>query len=560
MENTIRVRTTRQRLTFMGRAVVAADAVATVGLDVLYDETWDAKTRWARFFRDEQVFDVRIKGNTCTVPNEVLVDEGSFELALFAEKDGRRITTNRVTVTVERSVDYDDDPPATPTLLEQVTALHDETETFRDEAGASATAAAESAESASERASDAEAAEGRAQEAADAATVSAAAAKTSEENAAKSAQEAKDAASSVKSLEWGNVTGKPFETVGTSDAPVSLTIEDGSLGVSAKDATSTEGGLMTAADKAKLDSVESGATKVDKRTLDKLAQELTYDQQVRSGTYPGRDLAVILADEIGEGETVYDAIYNRTVSGNYDGMRVGDYIDVEISDPDGAATKSGTVRFLIAQFDPDSLSVDESGVWYHSVAFVSEKQVYAITKGKGETHWNRTNTNNGTSDQPCPYLASWLHEWETAYASVLPTALGNRIVERYVNLEKRYSSDGALSDPTDHSYVSIGKVWSLSETEVSGQVTFGKLGYSDLGDQQFELFRDRKRWEAASYDCVYQGRATPLRSVASGSAENALFVWMDEGRCILPKPAYFAYFPNGPRPCFVIGKDINEQS
>ncbi len=545
MENTIRVRTTRQRLTFMGRAVVAADAVATVGLDVLYDETWDAKTRWARFFRDEQVFDVRIKGNTCIVPSEVLADEGSFELALFAERDGRRITTNRVSVSVERSVDYDDDPPATPTLLEQVAKLHDETETFRDEAGASATAAAESAESASERASDAAAAEGRAQEAADSATVSAAAAKTSEESAAKSAQEAKDAASSAKSLEWGNVTGKPFEAVDTSDAPVSLAVEDGSLGVSAKAATSTEGGLMSAADKAKLDS---------------LAQELAYDQQVRNGTYQGRDLSVILADEIGDGETVYDAIYNRTVSGNYSGMRVGDYIDVEISDPDRIATSSGIVRFLLAQFDPDSLSVDENGSWFHSVAFVSEKQVYAAAKGQGETHWNRTNTNNGTSDQPCPYLASWLHEWETAFASVLPTGLSNRIVERYVNLEERYSSDGALSDPTGHSYVSIGKVWSLSETEVGGLVTFGKLGCSDLGDQQFELFRDRKRWEAASYSDLYQGRATPLRSVAAGSAKNVLFVWFGEGRCILPEPAYFTYFPNGPRPCFVIGKDINEQS
>ena len=261
---------------------------------------------------------------------------------------------------------------------------------------------------------------------------------------------------------------------------------------------------------------------IDGRAREDATQALAdaeHDRQASIGAYPGRDLATILAGEIGSG-TVYDSLHARAESGDWSGLRVGDYMDVPLVSASGV-TSQQSVRFLIAHIDPYYQCGDSAKG--HHVAFMASAPIAVSSSYKGVKNssclpWNTTSTNNGTSSDKHPYTCSQLKGWETAFEACLPEGLTKYLLTQRVLLEERYSASGALTDSNSWSWQDIGKVWSPSETEVYGQRVWGTGGYSVGFDCQLDLFRDTAHRLNGSRFYWW------LRSVRGGSSSGVCYV------------------------------------
>lgn len=235
--------------------------------------------------------------------------------------------------------------------------------------------------------------------------------------------------------------------------------------------------------------------------------------------YAGRDIAVLLADEIGGG-TVYDALHKRIAANNFSGIRVGDYLNVPLVSASGV-TSQQPVRFVIAHIDPYLWCGDKSKG--HHIAFVASAPIEVSSSYSGVTNssfipWNKTNTNQGTAGVKNPYLCSQLKGWENAFEACLPEGLTKYILTQRVLLEERYSASGALTDSNNWSWQDIGKVWSLSEMEVYGCPVWGTRGYSVGFDCQFDLFKDTAHRLNGSRNTWW------LRTVSGGSSTDTCYV------------------------------------
>ena len=247
-----------------------------------------------------------------------------------------------------------------------------------------------------------------------------------------------------------------------------------------------------------------------------------YNRQCLIGKYGGQSIATLLAGEIGGG-TVYDALHKRIAANNFAGLRVGDYLDVPLVSASGEAGQQ-SVRIVIAHIDP-YLWCDNRSKGHH-IAFVASAPIAVSSSYSGVTNssfipWNKTNTNQGTADVKNPYLCSQLKGWEKAFEACLPEGLTKYILTQRVLLEERYSASGALTASNNWSWQDIGKVWSLSETEVYGCPVWGTPGYSVGFDCQFDLFKDTAhRLNGTRYGWW-------LRSVSGGSSANVCYVTSD---------------------------------
>lgn len=110
--------------------------------------------------------------------------------------------------------------------------------------------------------------------------------------------------------------------------------------------------------------------------------------------------------------------------------------------------------------------------------------------------FNSTNTNNGTSAQKCPWMASALKESlnnaSTGVYSKLPSDLKSVIIQKRALLEERYSAAGAVSADTSWSCQDMGYLWIPTEVEVFGHHTCSEPGYGTGGcgvNLQYPIFR-----------------------------------------------------------------------
>ena len=217
------------------------------------------------------------------------------------------------------------------------------------------------------------------------------------------------------------------------------------------------------------------------------AQE--YDRQQLTGTYKGRSIESVFAAEIGSAN-VWTWLQKRVKAANFTGLRIGDYIDVQLKA--GVSVPSQTVRYRIAAIDPYYQCGDTSKG--HHIAMVPSAPV-SVTGDKAVNgsyiKWRDTNDNNGIADEKHPYLCSKLHEWEIGdFLPSLPTECQAAIMPQRVLLNERYASSGKLTDDSGWSWVDLGKVWSLSEIEVYGFQAWSKTGYSIGFDCHFPIFED----------------------------------------------------------------------
>ncbi len=241
-----------------------------------------------------------------------------------------------------------------------------------------------------------------------------------------------------------------------------------------------------------------------------------YNALSLNGGYAGRSIKDLL------GCSSWDATYTKLAtlkSGELTGLRLGDYLDVTFTS--AAYTQQQTQRFVLADVDTYYRTGDPDQTSHHLVFVASAPMgVASSVTGAANTSclmWNTTNTNNGNSTQKCPYLASNLHAWEKNLAGVLPSALSTVLLDHRILAEERYSSSGSLTDSSSWSWQSLGKVWSLSETEVYGQLVWGTKGWSVGMDAQLALFR-HNGWRNGSRNSWW------LRSVGGGSSSSVCCV------------------------------------
>lgn len=151
--------------------------------------------------------------------------------------------------------------------------------------------------------------------------------------------------------------------------------------------------------------------------------------------------------------------------------------------------------------------------------------------------WNTTGTNNGTADQPKPYLASSLYTWlnETLYG-YLPSDVKEVIIEKVSSVESRYSSSEILVDSTSWAdggtWGSMGKLWVPTEYEVFGSIIGGTRGFSQGQPVQYPIFanswlaRFKNKGDGGSkcnwwLSTVYSGNSTSACFVDSKGHSNA---------------------------------------
>ena len=257
-------------------------------------------------------------------------------------------------------------------------------------------------------------------------------------------------------------------------------------------------------------SIQNGGTGATTVEQARLQLETHYDLQVLLGTYPGRDLMVLFADEIAEYTDEAEWFNARVMSGDITGIRPFDYFDITLTD-------GKVFRYRCAAYDP-YLGACDAEITAHHMIMVPD-QVWPDS-----VPWNTTNTNQGTASEKHPYLASNLHRWEVnTFYPLLPAKWRNVIATHRALLEERYSASSTLTDSTGWSWADLGKVWSLSETEVYGEVVWGTKAWSKGYDCHFATFfaltRHRIRRNFSDARCNWW-----LRGAYGGNATHACLV------------------------------------
>lgn len=219
-----------------------------------------------------------------------------------------------------------------------------------------------------------------------------------------------------------------------------------------------------------------------------------YDRQVLAGTYEGRDLSVVFADEIAEFSSVWAWWQDRENKGDYSGIRIRDYIPVSLSENSMVPSQSNDL--ILAEIHPflhtgDTETTRNHSIWYPRKAWLAQGS-YAPS-GTNNIQWNTTNNNNGTSSEKRPYLASHLRDWEKNYlVKALPTELQSILYNvRYI-YEERYSSSGSQTTDTGWSWGDTNGFISPSQVMVYANQPFTDQqtgGYGQGVGHQLLLFK-----------------------------------------------------------------------
>lgn len=262
--------------------------------------------------------------------------------------------------------------------------------------------------------------------------------------------------------------------------------------------------------------------------------EILY--QLAIGTYKGRSLASQFASEILDYDGDEAAWFNaRIMSGEFDGIYPFDYFDITLTD-----TK--VFRYRVAAIDQYLHAGSPEITDHHAIMVPDQVWPDSVT-------WNTAATNQGTSSNQFPYLASNLHNWEVnTFYALLPTKWKDVIAPHRLLLEKRYNASSQLTDSTGWDWGDVGKIWSLSETEVYGEVVCGTKQFSKGMDSHFsEFFKttaQRIRRNFSDSRCYWW-----VRGAAGGSSSYVCSVRDDGGATAGSATDPYVR----PLPCFRVG-------
>lgn len=266
-----------------------------------------------------------------------------------------------------------------------------------------------------------------------------------------------------------------------------------------------------------------------------------------SGLYEGVALSQKFSGEYAS-SNIANWLSYRASQGNFEGIHIGDFVDISVG--------GKTVRYRVGAIDPYYGTGSDKKLGHHIVMVpdvpwtlsTAIDGTYGVGTSNSCISWATTNSNNGTSSQNHPYLASNLHKWETeVFLSKFPQEWQDAMVERQALLEGRYSASSTLTDSTGYTWQSLGKIWSPSEVEVYGTIVWGTPGITFGTDSQFPIFSQSKNRNSRSG--TTSAVAYWLRTVCGSSSVNVCTI--SGTGSVTASPA------NGtstrPLPCFIVG-------
>lgn len=191
----------------------------------------------------------------------------------------------------------------------------------------------------------------------------------------------------------------------------------------------------------------------------------------------GRDLVTVLG--AANAAAAFAALRTRADAGNFNGLRLGDYIDVSSMTVDGAAIANSNqrLRFEIAGFDT-YYRVGDIEITQHHIVMVSKNCVF-------QHAMNSTATNTG--GYPASELETWLND---AVKNGLVNAIG--ITPKTVRRLLDTKGDWAWTAET---------VFIPTEVEVFGhQAWSNNKGYSTGSSVQWPLFSEFPQKRIANWN------------------------------------------------------------
>lgn len=192
-------------------------------------------------------------------------------------------------------------------------------------------------------------------------------------------------------------------------------------------------------------------------------------QPYASGIYPGRNLKDVFR-YLTDTNTLPNVLASRVSQGNFIGINIGDFVDI-------VCTGNVTRRYVVAAIDPYYRCGSPSRMGHHLVMVpetywalnTARDGEYAVGTNSVYIRWNTTSTNNGTSTEQNPYLASNLHKWETEVClKQFPQEWQDVMIDYIARVEIRHSDSASLTESVGSKWANLGKIWSPSTIEYYG--------------------------------------------------------------------------------------------
>ena len=215
-----------------------------------------------------------------------------------------------------------------------------------------------------------------------------------------------------------------------------------------------------------------------------LGNEYQATMKAYDRLYKGVDLEVKFASEIAQYGNVYAWLEARKNAGNYDGIHIGDYFHTSL--------KTGTIAGYSIPAQNFKCRIIGLNTYKSCADAAIGNMIYVSTDEVIDTpiKWNPTDNNNGTANQPHPWLASAMYailngvnnyDASSGYnkaahganggagiISLLPSELQSVLKQKRNILDSRYSSSGLITGGTGWDWLDMGKLWLPNEIEVYG--------------------------------------------------------------------------------------------
>lgn len=251
---------------------------------------------------------------------------------------------------------------------------------------------------------------------------------------------------------------------------------------------------------------------VKKITKALFSEDAAASLAILSGTYEGRDLTEVFADEIEDYTDEWAWIQARLDAHNVNGLRVEDYIPIKVGTESHKARIAGINTYL---------NTGDNGyeVKYH-IDWITDD-----CYGGATVQWNTSNNNNGNSTYASPFLASNLNSWlNTTLLPLLESKVRNVIKAKRLLMPSRYQSGSTLTDDNSWAFASTGSLWVPFEAEVMDDCVWSTATYGKGNFAQYPIFRNSWKYRQKKQGPNGSRAVWWLASAYSGSTTSALAI------------------------------------
>lgn len=243
-----------------------------------------------------------------------------------------------------------------------------------------------------------------------------------------------------------------------------------------------------------------------------VGEKFAEQESIGNTVYQGVDLTSKFANEIKSYSDEWEWIKARITSGNYSGLRVGDYIPITCNNGYELNAQIAGINTYKGYGDQE--------VGNH-IDFICKElwdDFHVI---------NKVDYNNGNANNPSPFLASDLNYFLNSMSGTVPNSesdpsvtidvdyttdgvlyylpdkLKNQITTKRIIMPSRYTAGQVLTNDNSWAWQSTGKLWIPSEVEVAGTSVWGNSGCGMGGFVQYPIFAcnmNRVKMRCASKD------------------------------------------------------------